>query len=411
MYLSIRLISWAYVVLRPKDGTWLRDKAFDFLHRWAALDRVALSLSGLLLFLNFDKGLPLFLPAALLATAQALFLENYVKIREPSFHSKIATTMGFVLLRTASLLLTALYVKLEAQGALVLVVLLGGLYVLWMLNRGRRVRIHQLPRAGKIVYSAAYISAVVVLLASIVSSRPHSTQQVVLESTVSLAVLLFFCKGVFQLRLSPASRELVTDAITDLEYLIATEESLLDTNTYSSTQLLLMGLLREHQTNQCQNPACLVAASNCYRYVDRNSLNLDAEMAGNFLRFKLYLKCLYESRIAAEPRSSALIVSYIDFLYNEFDNEYLVCQAYAKFQHLPFSFFERLKVAVILRLLREKRQLFNHQLFGGQLEIESVLESERQFEELLAQVQEYLRGQQDAWKYLQSEQIDCKELR
>lgn len=105
------------------------------------------------------------------------------------------------------------------------------------------------------------------------------------------------------------------------------------------------------------------------------------------------------------------MVSYIGFLYNEFDNEYLVCQAYAKFQPLPFSFFERLKVAVILRLLREKRRLFNRQLFGGQLEIESVLDSEKQFEALLAQAQEYVSGQQEAWKYLQSEQIDCKELR
>lgn len=70
-----------------------------------------------------------------------------------------------------------------------------------------------------------------------------------------------------------------------------------------------------------------------------------------------------------------------------------------------------MNVAVILRLLREKRQLFNRQLFGGQLEIESVLNSEKQFETLLAQVQEYLRGQQDTWIYLQNEQIDCKELR
>lgn len=63
---------------------------------------------------------------------------------------------------------------------------------------------------------------------------------------VSIAVLLFFCKGVFQLRLSLSSRQLDIDAITDLEYLIATEESLLDTNIYNSTQLLLMGLLKKH---------------------------------------------------------------------------------------------------------------------------------------------------------------------
>lgn len=125
-------------------------------------------------------------------------------------------------------------------------------------------------------------------------------------------------------------------------------------------------------------------------------------MTGNFLRFKLYLKCLYETRLTAEPRNSALAVSYLDFLYNEFDNEYLVCRAYAGFQHLSFSFFERLKAGVILRLLKEKRQVFNRQLFGGQLEIESVLDAERQFDSLVSQVRDYLRGQQRAWTYLQS---------
>lgn len=65
---------------------------------------------------------------------------------------------------------------------------------------------------------------------------------------ISFAVLLFFCRGVFRLRLSSASKELDADAITELEYLVATEESLLDANTYSGTQLLLMGLLREHET-------------------------------------------------------------------------------------------------------------------------------------------------------------------
>lgn len=162
------------MILRQKDRNWLHDKAFAFLHRWAALDRVVLSLSGLLLFLNFNWGLPLFLTAALLGAAQAVFLENYVKIRDPSFHSNVATTSGFVLLRTASLLLNALYIKLQAQAILVLVVLLGGLYLVWMLYRGRRVRIHPLPLAGKTVYSAAYISAVAVLLASTLSRRRHS---------------------------------------------------------------------------------------------------------------------------------------------------------------------------------------------------------------------------------------------
>lgn len=126
--------------------------------------------------------------------------------------------------------------------------LLGGLYLVWMLYRGRRVRIHPLPLAGKTVYSAAYISAVAVLLASTLSSRPHSVGQIVLESVVSFAVLLFFCRGVFRLQLSSASKELDADAITDLQYLVATEESLLDANTYNGTQLLLMGLLQEHET-------------------------------------------------------------------------------------------------------------------------------------------------------------------
>lgn len=173
--LATRILSWAFVIFRSKDESWLRDKVFAFLHRWAALDRIVLSLSGLLLFLNFYSGLLIFLPAALLGATQALFLENYVKIRDQSFHSKIVITTGFVLMRIASLLLNALYIKLEVQAVLVLVALLGGLYVLWILYRGRRMHIHPLPLAGKVVYSATYISTVVVLLASILSSRQHST--------------------------------------------------------------------------------------------------------------------------------------------------------------------------------------------------------------------------------------------
>lgn len=128
-----------------------------------------------------------------------------------------------MLLRTASLLLNALYAKLQTKAVLVFVVLLGGLYLLWLLRRGRRIRIHRVPLAAKVVYSAAYISTVLVLLASLLSSRPHSIGQVVVESIVSFAVLLFFCKTFCQLRVTLASRELDIDTITDLEYLIATE--------------------------------------------------------------------------------------------------------------------------------------------------------------------------------------------
>lgn len=54
-----------------------------------------------------------------------------------------------------------------------------------------------------------------------------------------------------------------------------------------------------------------MAASDKYLYSDRSSLILNQEMNGNYLRFKLFLKCLYESRLAAEPQNCALVVSFL----------------------------------------------------------------------------------------------------
>lgn len=66
---------------------------------------------------------------------------------------------------------------------------------------------------------------------------------------------------------------------------------------------------------------------------------------------------------------------------------------------------------MILRLLSDRRRLFNQQLFGGQLDIEAVLAAEDQFKGQLSLVRQYLSGQQRVWAYLQNDEIDGQHLR
>jgi hypothetical protein len=267
------------------------------------------------------------------------------------------------------------------------------LYLIFVLRGGYRQYIHHLPMWGTRLYAAAYLASGFALLTAQLTETPRNFGNAVLEILILFVIILCFLNVVCRLRPRITSREFDRETIKTIEYMMCANEDSIE-GSGSDNQILIAGLLRLHEQVLCENPRCFTLKKHLEKHYDESdSLDFAGSFRNNSLRLKLLLKCHYKSLITANPSNSEYLIDYLEFISSQIRSEHLACEILLRLHTLKLGFFERIKVETIFEVLRERRRMFNKQLYDAKMDIESVLEAEKSFENAMNTTEQYLRGQ------------------
>lgn len=106
-----------------------------------------------------------------------------------------------------------------------------------------------------------------------------------------------------------------------------------------------------------------------------------------------------------------MAIDYCEFVLNEFNNPYEICQYLRKLRVMELGFLDFLRICKLSHLLEEANQAFNRILFEGKLDLEHMIVAEENFESITDNIVKSVRLNLSIWNMICQDRINITLLK
>lgn len=170
------------------------------------------------------------------------------------------------------------------------------------------------------------------------------------------------------------------------------------------------GIMHEHYTRGCRNPACIANLRECYDSKKKKKCAITKIAQGKVSVIKFFVKCLYETALVEHPDDAQLEIDYIEFYYLKLKNVFTTLLRVGRLEQRFLSFHQQLRLSRLKEHLTTESNEFSRDLYNRSLSICNVINSEDTFTRIQQLIEVVLARNELFWKYLSFSEVQLREI-